>query len=235
MAIAPRARSVLSLRGVTFSERHRSAAPALLELELARGEAVLVEVADGADRSSLIDLCLGLADPLDGEVAFLGEAWRRLAPRERLGRRRRVGMVGSVEVWPAHIGIAEAILLPRLYHTNQPQAEVVADATALARHFGMPGLPAERFGTTPVRTLVRAACVRGFLGTPELVVIEGEALDDSAELAVPMAQAVAVAQDRGGAVLWITEDLTAAAARFVRADRLFRLGDHGLTAVRRPR
>jgi len=43
------------IAGVQVFQRH-----ALLDLELARSEAVLVEVADGADTSSLIDLCLGL-------------------------------------------------------------------------------------------------------------------------------------------------------------------------------
>lgn len=235
MAIAPRARSTLSLQSVAFSERHSIAAPARLDLELARGEMVLVEVDDGDDGSSLVDLCLGLVDPRDGEVVFLGEAWHRLAPRERLSRRRRVGVVGEIEVWPAHISIAEAIVLPRLYHTNRPRTEVVGDATVLARRFGLPGLPAERRETTPLRTLVRAACVRGFLGVPELIVIHGETLDESAEIGVPMAQAITAAQDRGCAVLWITEDFAAAAARFVQADRVFRLGDQGLVAVRRPR
>ena len=44
---------------------------------------------------------------------------------------------------------------------------------------------------------------------------------------------IQVALDRGATVLWIVESLAAEAARFVAADQVFRLGDHGLVQVRR--
>ena len=77
--------------------------------------------------------------------------------------------------------------------------------------------------------------MRGFLGAPDLIVVQDQALDDAADLAVPMAQAIAGARDRGGTVLWITATLAAQAARFVNPDRVFRLGDQGLIPVRRLR
>ena len=83
--------------------------------------------------------------------------------------------------------------------------------------------------------LVRAACVRAFLGSPDLVVVHDHLLDQTSELAVPMAQAISAACDRGATVLWITTSLAAPAAQFVQADHLFRLGDSGLVRVRRSR
>jgi phospholipid/cholesterol/gamma-HCH transport system ATP-binding protein len=131
--------------------------------------------------------------------------------------------------------VLESVLVVRAYHFNQPQAEVIADATELARLFGLPGLPVGRRETTPMRALVRAACVRGFLGSPDLIVVQDQVLDQSSELAVPMAQAISAACDRGATVLWITASLATQAAQFVQPNHAFRLGDHGLVRVRRSR
>ena len=131
--------------------------------------------------------------------------------------------------------VLESVLVARAYHFNQPRAEVIADATQLARLFGLPGLPAGRRETTPTRALVRAACVRGFIGSPDLIVVQDQVLDQSSELAVPMAQAISAACDRGATVLWITASLATQAAQFVQPHQQFRLGDHGLMRVRRSR
>jgi phospholipid/cholesterol/gamma-HCH transport system ATP-binding protein len=236
MATAPRStRPVLALQGVALAERQLSAATALLDLDLSRGEVALVQVDDEADAMALVDLCVGLTDPGAGHVLFLGVDWRTRNPRQRLRRRRRIGAVMQTQVWPSHLSVLESVLVARDCHFDQPRAEVIADATELARLFGLPGLPAGRRETTSERALVRAACVRGFIGAPDLIVVQDQALDETADLAVPMAQAIAGALDRGGTVLWITATLAAQAARFVNTDRVFRLGDQGLVPVRRLR
>jgi phospholipid/cholesterol/gamma-HCH transport system ATP-binding protein len=234
MALSP-GRSVLSLHGVTMTERQFSTRPALLDLELPHGDVAMVQVDDEGDAAMLVDLCLGLADPGAGNVRFLGVDWTSHTPRERFHHRRRIGAVVQTDVWPSHLSVLEAVLVARYYHFNRPQAEVLADATVLARLFGLPGLPVGRRETTPLRALVRAACVRGFLGSPDLIVVQDQVLDQSSELAVPMAQAISAARDRGAAVLWITASLAAQAAQFVQPDHQFRLGDHGLVQVRRAR
>ena len=228
-------RLVLSLQSAVLAERQFSAGSAKLDLDVPRGGMAMVQVDDEADAANLVDLCLGLADPAAGQVRFLGVDWQTRTPRERLARRRRIGAVVQADVWPAHMTVLEAVLVARFYHFDRPRPEVIADATALARLFGLPGLPAGRRETTPRRALVRAACVRGFLGTPELIVVHDQTLDQTADLAVPMAQAISAARDRGGAVLWITTSLVAQAAEFVQADAVFRLGEHGLIRVRRSR
>jgi phospholipid/cholesterol/gamma-HCH transport system ATP-binding protein len=231
----PTARSVLSLHGVALTERQFSTRPTTLELDLAQGEVALVQVEDEGDASALVDLCLGLSDPVDGHVRFLGVDWTTRTPRERLGRRRRIGAVVQTDVWPAHMSVLESVLVAPFYHFNRPRADVIADATDLARLFGLPGLPTGRRETTPTRALIRAACVRGFLGSPDLIVVQDQMLDQSSELAVPMAQAISAARDRGTTVLWITTSLAAQAAQFVHPSHEFRLGDQGLVRVRRRR
>jgi len=224
---------VLSLRQAAFFERRVAAVPVALDLELGRGQLALVEVEDEIDAGALADLCVGLTFATLGEVLFLGHDWRAQTYRENLDRRGRIGSVVQSQVWPAHLSIAQSVLMPRLYHTDHSQDEVITEATVLARRFGLPGLPVGRRETTTAGELVRAACVRAFLGTPDLVVIHDEALGQIAELGVAMAQALAAVQDRGGAALWIAESAGVPAARFVAADHVLRLGGHGLVAARR--
>ena len=209
--------------------------PTSLDLELSRGKWPSCRSTTKATRAALVDLCVGLIDPGAGEVRFRGVDWTTRTPRERLNRRRRIGAIVHTDVWPSHMTVMEAVLVARFYHFDRPRAEVIAEATELARLFGLPGLPVGRRETTPLRALVRAACVRGFLGSPDLIVVQDHLLDQTSELAVPMAQAISAARDRGATVLWITASLAAQAVQFVQADHLFRLGDSGLVPVRRSR
>jgi phospholipid/cholesterol/gamma-HCH transport system ATP-binding protein len=131
--------------------------------------------------------------------------------------------------------VAQVALAPQLYHTTQTEAQAIAEATVLARRFGLPGLPTAPSEQVPLADLVRAACVRAFLGAPEFVLIADPALESMADLGTPIAQAIGAVHDRGGAVLWLRKSRNAPAARYVTADQVWRLGDRGLTRDRRPR
>jgi phospholipid/cholesterol/gamma-HCH transport system ATP-binding protein len=227
------ARAVLSLEATALTERQMSGSPAFLDLDLRRGEVAIVHVDDDAEAHAMIDLCVGLAAPASGHVRFLGVDWATRTRPQRLRRRRRVGVVVQTEVWPSQMTVMDSILLARLHHSERPRDEVIAEATELARLFGLPGLPAERPEATRRQALLRAGCVRGFLGMPDLVLVHDHLLDRTSELAVPMAQAISATSARGGAVLWISAGTTLPAAQFIEADQVHRLGDVGLVPVRR--
>ena len=129
--------------------------------------------------------------------------------------------------------IMDAILQAPLYHSVGPRDELVAEATMLARLFGLPGLPADRRDATRPQSLLRAGCVRGFLGSPDLVLVHDHVLDRTSELAVPMAQAISTTRARGGAVLWLTAGMVSPAAQHIEPDQVYRLGDTGLIRMRR--
>jgi phospholipid/cholesterol/gamma-HCH transport system ATP-binding protein len=228
-------RSVLSLEGTALAERVFSATPAHLDLDLRRGEVAMVHVDDDSEAVALVNLCTGFAAPTDGCVRFLGVDWATRTRPQRLHRRRRIGAVVQTDVWPSRMTIMESILLARLYHFDRPRDEAVAEATALARLFGLPGLPAADREATSRYALVRAGCVRGLMGSPDLVLVHDPLLDRTSELAAPMAQALSAVRARGGAVLWLTAAMASQAAQFIEADYVFRLGDAGLIQMRRPR
>jgi phospholipid/cholesterol/gamma-HCH transport system ATP-binding protein len=221
--------SVLSLHGVSLQGRHAGA----LELDLAHREVALVELGDESDAAGVIDICLGMIEPLRGDVHCLGRPWRGQSYREMLAHRRLIGTLVDAQVWPASAPVAEVVLTARLYHTDQPEEAAVAAATLLARRFGLAGLPVGGRESVPPGELTRAACVRAFLGAPEFVLIADPSVEAMGELGVALAQSIGAVQDRGGAVLWLMSSIAAPAARFVAADHVLRLDDRGLAPVRR--
>jgi phospholipid/cholesterol/gamma-HCH transport system ATP-binding protein len=221
--------SVLSLHGVSFQGRQA----AVLDFDLAHREVALVELGEEGDVDGVIDICLGLVEPMRGDVYCLGRPWRGQRYREMLAHRSRIGTLVGSQVWPSHMPVAEVVLTPRLYHTGQPDDAAVAAATLLARRFGLPGLPVGGHESVPPGELARAACVRAFLGAPDFVLIADLSVELMDELGVALAQAIGAVQDRGGAVLWLMNSIAAPAARFVTADHMLRLGDRGLAAVQR--
>lgn len=234
MALHP-SRSVLSLQGVTLAGPHLSGSLGRIDLEVRRRGVSLIEVDNETDASALLDVCLGISDPRVGQVRFLGVDWLSRTPAERMHRRRRIGAVVQTSVWPAHMTILDAVLLPSSYHFDRSREEVIEHATELARLFGLPGLPTSRREATLKQVLLRASCVRGFLGSPDLILLQDTALEETPDLAEPVAQAISAACDRGAAVLWITASLAAQVTKFVEADQILRLGEHGLTRARRGR
>jgi phospholipid/cholesterol/gamma-HCH transport system ATP-binding protein len=183
----------------------------------------------------MVDLCVGLAVPASGRVRFLGVDWATRTRPQQLHRRRRVGVVAQTDVWPTQVTVMDSILLASLYHSDRSRDDLLAEAIVLARLFGLPGLPAERSAATRQQALVRAGCVRGFLGLPDLVLVQDRLIDRTSELATPMAQAISSTRARGGAVLWLTSDMVPPAAEHTEADQVYRLGDKGLIQMRRPR
>jgi phospholipid/cholesterol/gamma-HCH transport system ATP-binding protein len=226
-------RTVLALEATALTDRSISGSPAHIDLDLRRGEVGMIHVDDDGEASALVDLCAGLATPASGHVRFLGVDWATRTRPQRLHRRRRVGVVAQTNVWPPQMTIMDAILQAPLYHSVGSRDELLAEATMLARLFGLPGLPADRRDATRPQSLLRAGCVRGFLGSPDLVLVHDHVLDRTSELAVPMAQAISTTRARGGAVLWLTAGMVAQAAEYIEPDQVYRLGDTGLIRMRR--
>jgi phospholipid/cholesterol/gamma-HCH transport system ATP-binding protein len=225
--------AVLSLAGVALTEAAAAAGARRLDLELARGEVALLEIGDDGDAEAMVDLCLGLSSPAAGVISFSGHSWSALSRGRALDRRGSVGALTASQVWPLAVSVAETVLLPILHHSDIDEDEIVHSATVLARRFGLPGLPVGRPEAVPPNQLAQAACVRAFIGRPELVVICDFTLESMGELAVAMAQTVGEVQTRGGAVLWIVDALSAPAARHISASHVLRLGDRGFVPVRR--
>ena len=105
--------SVLSLHGVSLEGRNAGA----LDFDLAHREVALVELGDESDAAGFIDICLGLVEPLRGEVYCLGRPWRGQSYREMLAQRSLIGTLVGAQVWPAYVSVAEVVFdAPALSH-----------------------------------------------------------------------------------------------------------------------
>jgi phospholipid/cholesterol/gamma-HCH transport system ATP-binding protein len=177
-----------------------------LDLCLTSGDLMLIEVEDRQQSARIADAAAGLTMPLAGEVRFLERNWTDVPALHACAMRGRIGHVFTDGNWLAGLSLLDNILLPQLYHTRRMIAELRDEAARLASLFGLPGLPLDNVAALPAFDLDRAACVRAFLGRPQLLILEHPAERRSVPLLEPLVNAVRAARDRGAAVLWFTGD-----------------------------
>ena len=90
---------------------------------------------------------------------------------------------------------------------SEPLDSLVDQAVELARQVGLPGLPIGRPEAMPEADLMRAACVRAFLGEPRLLLLE-HSIQRRQRRAdhVPLLNLLTRALDRGAAAICFTRD-----------------------------
>jgi phospholipid/cholesterol/gamma-HCH transport system ATP-binding protein len=159
------------------------------------------------ERLPLADAAEGLAAPVQGTVAFLGEDWQRMSADQAAMQRGRIGRVFEDSGWVSDMDVDENIILAQEHHTQRPEPEILDEALKLARLFGLPGLPRGRPGAMRRLDLRKAACIGAFLGQPLLILLDQPARGVYADLIAPLVNAVQSARRRGAALLWTTGDL----------------------------
>ena len=216
---------------LAIAEPRLDLAPDLpLSLRLLPGESLLIEFADPISPAAFADLCMGLFPPQSGRVRFIGKDWRDLPDDYSAALRGRIGRVFGAGAWVPFLDVETSILLPLLHHTRRDRYELQLEAVALAREFGLPGLPVDRPSDVAADDLDRAALVRAFLGDPLLVLVE-DGHDISLTRFPAVLNRVAAVADRGGAVVWLARSPIIRNVSFP-ATRHFRLSDQGLTLAR---
>src|SRR5438552_11779860 len=204
-------KAILELTGVPVESEPAYDSPVWnVSLRLAPGELALVRLERGVVRLPLADAAEGLAEHYDGTATFLGRDWRSVPAGEGSALRGRVGRVfdagGAAGTgWVSHLDVDENVMLAQRHHTRRPSLEIEAEAAKLARMFGLPGLPRGRPAQTRAPDLQRASCVRSFLGTPDLILLERPAQGIYPEIMPPLINAVRSARGRGAAAVWLTD------------------------------
>jgi phospholipid/cholesterol/gamma-HCH transport system ATP-binding protein len=197
-----------------------------LDLRLMPGECALFETPDPARSTALAELCSGMAPLRRGEARFMGYDWAGLDRERAAALRGRIGRIHHRGAWIAMLGTHVNIMLARLHHTREPEAAITRSATELARHLGLPGLPLARPDRLSESDLMRAACVRAFLGEPRLLLLEHSITPDRPTLTTPLLDLLSRALDRGAAAVCFTRDESFwLAQNFLLAHRLHLLDD----------
>ena len=215
--------------------RHEAGtAPAApVDLRLSTGDFALVDARYSGQAAWLADLCSGLLPLAAGNVRFLGRDWSAMPWDYAAALRGRIGRVFRSGSWIGSMDVAANILLPQLHHTRDDPSSLRERAVALSCAFGLPGLPLVRPSELIAGDLARAACVRAFLGDPELILLDSPVQGRFISLIVPLLNALAAARDRGAAAIWFTRsDVVWDDPSFPATHRL-RLGERGLFPVAR--
>jgi phospholipid/cholesterol/gamma-HCH transport system ATP-binding protein len=148
--------------------------------------------------------------------------------------RGRIGRIYGSDSWISFLGTDINILLPQLHHTRRPEPMLREAATALSHKFGLPGLPVMRPDAMAATDLVRAACVRAFMGTPRLLLFDSPDLEHASDLIPALLNELMEANDRHAASIWLTRSDAVWNSRFFPATTHFRLVERGLVSVRTP-
>jgi phospholipid/cholesterol/gamma-HCH transport system ATP-binding protein len=200
--------SILHLADVTVpSGAHYETGLSDVSFELNPGDLLLVRMERENERLPLADAVQGLIETEGGSVSFLSEKWTDLSTDRAAAQRGRIGRLFDDEGWISDLDVEENILLAQLHHTKRCETEIIGEALALARVFGLPGLPRGRADKVRRWDLRKAACIRAFLGRPRLIIIEQPIRGVYADLMAPLLNAVQSARRRGAAVLWMLTDL----------------------------
>lgn len=201
---------------------------AKIALRLLPGEFALVEANDQRRAAWLADLCCGLVSLTEGSIRFLGHDWFSLPDHYAAALRGRIGRIFALGGWIGTLDIATNILLPQLHHTHDEPAHLREAAMELALAFGLPGLPLGHVDDVSPFDLARSACVRAFLGKPALLLLESPVPGIFAELRTPLLNAIAAAQSRGSAIIWLSQGEPIWGEHSFPATHRFRLRHRGL-------
>jgi len=195
-----------------------------LDLALRAGELVMLHTEDMLHEAAVTQAACGLLRPLTGSVTFLGRGWRDLSPDRANASRGRIGVVFREAGWLPHLSLLENIILAQLHHTRRPTAAVTREAAQWASRFGLPGLPRDLPDRVAARDRDAANFVRAFLGSPSLIVIEQPTERLPAGFRQTLINAIRDVRERGGAVLWQTQDLALSLDKTIPATQRHRLG-----------
>lgn len=205
MATATTAAAVMEFDRVTLIPRdQRSMGLTDASLRLHGGQVLIVRLPTGRNAALLADACCGVEAADRGAVRFLGRDWQTEPYARVLGLRASIGRVFGQTNWVAHMTVADCVLLAQMHHSSRPRRELLREAVRLAGEFGLPGLPVDRPADVADADLQRAACVRAFLGSPRLVLLEEPTGRATADIVAPLINQVRRATARGAAAIWFT-------------------------------
>jgi phospholipid/cholesterol/gamma-HCH transport system ATP-binding protein len=206
--------------------------PVPLDLRVMAGDCVLIEARSPLQTQEFADLCCGLIPLRSGSVRFLGRDWSETTDELAAALRGHIGRLHGADSWIRFLTTDTNILLPPLHHSRQPEHALREMATSLSISFGLPGLPVTPADALSAADLVRASCVRAFLGEPQLLIFDNPELERIADLVPALLNGLMDTHNNRAAGLWFTRgDALWNDSSFPASMRL-RLTERGLISMR---
>ncbi len=206
---------MIELAGVRLV-RPRAAAPLLagVDLNLHRGEIVLITGGAGAGTSTLIAALVGDVAPAEGTVSLFGRNLARLRRSSLLALRRRLGVIPQdLQLLPECTALHNVELPLEIDHVPRRDAGLRASA-ALAR-VGLADHAAAHVAELSHAERQRVAVARALVRAPAVLLADQPTAHQDADGAELIAGALAEAATLGACVLVVGRDphLVAAAGR----------------------
>lgn len=199
--------TILDLQQVTTDQGHLYDTTIWhVSFSLRRSDLMIVLLESENLSVPLADVAQGILEPLQGSVSFLGIPWSSRSEQTRLIDRARIGRVFEEPGWISELDMEDNITLSQRHHSRRPDSAIRDEASNLARQFSLPGLPQGKPSAMRAPDLRRAACVRAFMGEPELLILERPTAGVYPDIMPALMASVKAARSRGAAVLWMTDD-----------------------------
>lgn len=199
--------AILEFQDATLEGGHRrDTAIWGADFRLEPGELMIVHLERGHARIPLADAAEGLLLPIRGRVLFMNQEWQARRPAEMFAARRNIGRVFDEPGWLTELNVDDNVVLAQRHHTKRSEQEILDEASELARHFGLPGLPQRASHQLRDSDLRRAACARAFMGEPSLLILENPTAGVYPDIMPPLMDQIRTVRTRGAAVLWTTGD-----------------------------
>jgi phospholipid/cholesterol/gamma-HCH transport system ATP-binding protein len=223
---------VLELGEAVPDPRWSHLPPIPLNLRVMAGDCVLIEARSPLQTRDFADLCCGLVPLRGGTVRFLGHDWAETADELASALRGHIGRLYGAGSWIDFLATDSNILLPQLHHSRRPEHTLRNIATNLSISFGLPGLPVVPPDALSPADLVRASCVRAFLGEPQLLVFDNPEAERITDLVPALLNALLSAHDNRSAGIWFTRGDALWNDTSFPASMRFRLTERGLLSMR---
>jgi len=179
----------VSCRGITKSYgsgETRTQALRGVDLDVRRGELLMLVGPSGCGKTTLISVMAGILDQDEGRCSLFGQDTRSLAPARRAALRgRRIGFVFQAFNLVPTLSVAENVSLPLLIN-GVPQREALERSAARLADVGLSGRGGARPSDLSGGQQQRVAIARALVHEPDLVVCDEptSALDHTTGLAV---------------------------------------------------
>lgn len=196
----------LTMRDVRLPLPDTRAGELIVDMAVLAGELAIVETNDAHHVDLIIDAACGLHPPRTGTVHFQGRDWLGVPQDHANARRGRIGNAQGEGTWLSYLPMPDNILLPCLFHTRRTRKELFEEAMHLAENLGLLGLPTGLPTQCSTFERRRAALIRAFLGTPDLILIGPWAGDFNGGALGQLINTMRRARDAGSAVIWFVPE-----------------------------
>ncbi|MFT5154567.1 MAG: ABC-type ATPase involved in cell division, partial [Planctomycetota bacterium] len=177
-----------------------------IDLRLRAGELALIEARRGLADLLVPAASCGMLRPQSGRVLYEGVDWSERSAANAVSTRHGIGQVFEGTEWLSNLNVDENILLSACHHTDRAEADLIAEAHAIAARFGIQQLTSLRPNLVTPEELRVYAIVRAFLDTPKLVVLARPLRGVVRAYSGALMDLVRESCQSGTAVLWISSE-----------------------------